>query len=382
MLIDRRVISQFDYLLFGLALLIPVCGLVVLFSAGYDADRQVQLVSWLSPIPSEAFARQSVFLIMGLFALLVGTTIRPSILTRLAYPLYGLCVLLLIFVDLFGTIVNGSQRWLSLGGFSIQPSEPAKLATILVLARYFSRNPPRPGGYSFKEILIPGILFGAPAGLIMGQPDLGTALVVVFIGLGMLLFMGVRPKVLIMLAVPALIAIYPAWLSLHDYQRRRIEVLVNPELDPRGSGYHITQSKIAVGSGKIFGKGYMEGTQTQLEFLPEHTTDFVFSVLAEEWGFVGCFFVLSLYFTFILGILRVVARSRELFSGLMMLGIGMLFFTHTMINIGMVIGLLPVVGIPMPLFSHGGSALISTMFSIGLLLGADMRRFLFSRGGS
>ena len=382
MLIDRRVISQFDYLLFGLALLIPVCGLVVLFSAGYDPDHQVQIVSWLSPIPSEAFARQSVFLLMGMFTLLLGTTIRPALLNRLAYPLYAVCIVLLVLVDLFGNIVNGSQRWLSFGGFNIQPAEPAKLATILVLARYFSRNPPRPGGYSFKELIVPGLLFGTPAGLIMGQPDLGTALVVIFVGSGLLLFMGVRPKVMVMLAVPALLAIYPAWLSLHDYQRRRLEVLINPGLDPRGSGYHITQSKIAVGSGKIFGKGYMEGTQTQLEFLPEHTTDFVFSVLAEEWGFIGCLFVLALYLSFILAILRAVARSRELFSGLMMLGIGILFFVHTTINVGMVIGLLPVVGIPLPLFSHGGSALISTMFSIGLLLGADMRRFVFSRGGT
>jgi rod shape determining protein RodA len=248
------------------------------------------------------------------------------------------------------------------------------------MARYLARHPPRPGGYGFKDLVPIVMIFGIPAGLILRQPDLGTAIVVGMIGLSMLLFMGVRWKVLFIVAALGLSALYPAWLSLHDYQRRRVEVLLNPELDPRGSGYHINQSKIAVGSGKVFGKGYLDGTQTQLEFLPEHTTDFVFSVLAEEWGFAGCLVVLSLYFALLSRMLQIVGRSRELFSGMMVLGIAAMVFIHSAVNIGMVIGLLPVVGIPLPLFSHGGSGLLSMMFSIGLILGIDMRRFLFSKG--
>jgi rod shape determining protein RodA len=382
MLIDRRMLKQFDFPLLGLALIIPLLGLVVLFSAGYDPDRLVTLVWFIPPVPSEAFARQTVFLLVGLGAMLVGMATSTTFLLRMSYVAWSLCVLLLILVDIFGVIVNGSQRWLLVPGLNIQlqPSEPTKLAIILTMARYLARHPPRPGGYGFKELIPIVMIFGIPAALILRQPDLGTAIVVGMIGLSMLLFMGVRWKVVFIVAALGLSALYPAWLSLHDYQRRRIEVLINPELDPRGSGYHINQSKIAVGSGKVFGKGYLDGTQTQLEFLPEHTTDFVFSVLAEEWGFAGCLVVLSLYFALLYRMLQIVGRSRELFSGLVVLGIAAMLFIHLAVNIGMVIGLLPVVGIPLPLFSHGGSVMLSVMFSIGLILGVDMRRFLFSKG--
>lgn len=375
--IDRRVLSQFDFVMLGLALLIPMLGLVVLFSAGYDPERPVQLVSWLAPIPSEAFGRQLVFFGIGIGAMICGAALPTQFFGKLSWVLYGTCILLLVGVAAFGTVVNGSQRWLSIAGMNIQPAEPTKLAIILAMARYLSRNPPKPGGYRFKEIIIPGLIFLIPAGLIIKQPDLGTAMVVMFIGGGMLLFMGIRPRVLLLMTITVLLSLYPAWHSLHDYQRKRIQVLIDSELDPKGSGYHISQSKIAVGSGGVFGKGYMKGTQTQLEFLPEHTTDFVFSVLAEEWGFVGCVVVLSTYLLFLWRVLRSVSRSKELFSGMVVLGIGMLIFAHTFINVGMVIGVLPVVGIPLPMFSHGGSALISCMFSIGIILGLDMRRLLF-----
>lgn len=377
MLIDRRVLSQFDYQLLVLCILIPCFGLVVLFSAGYDETRPVQLFSWMREIPSEAFARQLTFLGLGICALIAGLCISPQFLLKYAYLIYGACVVLLIAVDIFGSIVKGSQRWLSMGGFNIQPAEPTKLAVILAMARYLSKSLPKFELYSFKEIIVPGLIFLIPAALIMGQPDLGTATVVLFIGSAMVLFVGVRPKVLLALALPFLIGLYPAWNSLHDYQKRRVLVLLNPELDPKGSGYHINQSKIAVGSGAFFGKGYLEGTQTQLEFLPEHTTDFVFSVLGEEWGFVGCIAVISLYLYFLFRILRVVTRSKDIFPALVVFGIGSLIFFHTAVNIGMVIGLLPVVGIPLPLFSYGGSSMLSCMFSLGLILGFDMRRLIF-----
>ena len=379
MLIDRRVISQFDFILFGLCLFICTVGLTVLYSAGFDPDRISFSISWLAglEIHSQAFAKQSVFIGLGLIGMLIAMSIPPQYYFRLAYIVYGMCIVLLILVDVVGAIAKGSQRWLVLGPINIQPAEPTKLALILAMARYLSRNPPRIGGYTFKEIIIPGLIFGVPAGLIMGQPDLGTALVVTAVGGGMLLFAGVRVKVLVMLTVPVLLAIYPAWISLHDYQKRRIQVLFDPESDPRGSGYHINQSKIAVGSGSVFGKGYMQGTQTQLEFLPEHTTDFIFSVLAEEWGFVGSIGVLVLYLVFLFRLLRIVNRTKDLFFTCVCFGVTTLLFIHTLVNIGMVVGLLPVVGLPLPLFSYGGSSMVSCLFSLGMVLGLDMRRLTF-----
>lgn len=383
MLIDRRVISQFDFILFGLCLFICSVGLIVLYSAGYDPDRVSFSLSWLAglQIRSQAFAKQSVFIGLGLVGMLVAMSIPPQYYSRLAYVAYGVCLILLFLVDVVGAIAKGSQRWLVLGPINIQPAEPSKLAVILAMARYLSRNPPRPGGYQFKEIFIPGLIFGVPAALIMGQPDLGTALVVTGVGGGMLLFAGVRMKVLVMLAIPVLLAIYPAWMSLHDYQKRRIQVLFDPESDPKGSGYHINQSKIAVGSGAVFGKGYMQGTQTQLEFLPEHTTDFIFSVLAEEWGFVGSIAVLVVYMMFLFRMLHIVSRTKDLFFTFICFGVTTLLFTHTLVNLGMVVGLLPVVGLPLPLFSYGGSSMVSCLFSLGIVLGLDMRRLTFrSRG--
>ena len=375
MLIDRRLISQFDFVLLGLTFIIPVFGLIVLFSAGYDAEWSGVPLLWSSTvIRSQAFLKQFIFLGAGLVVLMLGVSISPNLLSRYAYALYGVCIVMLILVDVMGTIVNGSQRWLSLGSINVQPAEPTKLALILALGRYISRNPPRPGGYTFKELIIPALFFLIPTALILKQPDLGTAMVVSAVGGLMLLFAGIRPKVLLIAILSVLVATVPAWHALHDYQKKRVLVLIDPDIDPKGSGYHINQSKIAVGSGSLFGKGFMQGTQTQLEFLPEHTTDFIFSVLAEEWGFAGCIVVLSFYLAFLLRILHVVSRSKELHSGMVITGIGALIFVHSVVNVGMVMGILPVVGLPLPLFSYGGSSVLSCMFSMGIVLGLDMRR--------
>ncbi len=378
MWIDRRLVKQFDWILLALTLTIPIFGLVVLYSAGYDAEwGGVSLFWWPWQIQSQAFLRQFIFLAGGIVAIVVGVSLSPNFLNRVIYFLYFGCIILLVLVDLFGTVVNGSQRWLSVGGLNIQPAEITKLAVILTLGRYISRNPPKSGGYKFKELIAPFLLFLIPTGLILKQPDLGTAMVVCSVGFAMVLFAGIRVKVLLILLISGIIAVVPAWHMLHDYQKRRILVLVDPDIDPKGSGYHINQSKIAVGSGEFAGKGFMKGTQTQLEFLPEHTTDFIFSVLAEEWGFVGCMVVLALYMAFLMRIVSVIARSKELFLGMVIFGIGSQIFIHTVVNVGMVIGLLPVVGIPLPLFSYGGSSVLSCMFAIGLVLGLDMRRLVF-----
>jgi rod shape determining protein RodA len=382
MLIDRRTIAQFDWGLFLSVVAICGFGLINLFSASYDPNALYRLFSWLPfELHSQAFGRQLVFLGIGFMALLVVLCVPAQVFHRYAYVFYGVCVLLLIAVLGIGVVVNGSRRWLSFGGFNLQPAEPMKLGLILALGRYLAAHPPKPGGYTWRQLVIPAGMVALPMGLIIDQPDLGSALSVGIVGAAMILVMGVRLRLLVVGVLIGLAAAYPAWHALHPYQQSRIVTLFNPDADPRGKGYHIIQSKIAVGSGELLGKGYVQGTQTQLEFLPEHTTDFVFSVVAEEWGFVGCLFVIALYGFLVFRLLRVVARSRDLYGGIITLGVTAVLFFHTVINIGMVIGLLPVVGIPLPLFSHGGSSVLSAMIGIGIALGVSMRRYIFSPRG-
>ncbi len=379
MKIDRHLLRQFDWILFGLTLLIPCAGLVVLYSAGMDLDGPQKIFSWLSfEFSSPSFARQVIFIGFGLLVMAVALAIPTQWLYKLAIPGYVLGVLLLVAVELIGVTAKGSQRWLSLGPVTFQPSEMMKFAMIFCLARYLSRATPPPGGYGFFGLIVPFLIFGVPMVLIVMQPDLGTAMAIGAVGFSMVLFLGIRPKALIAMVLGFVLAVVPAWnFVLHDYQKRRVMVLFDPDADPLGSGYHIIQSKIAVGSGGFLGKGFMKGTQTQLEFLPEHTTDFIFSVLGEEWGFVGSLMVVCLYALLIYRMLRVVMRSKETFAALVIFGICAHVFFNSIINIGMVIGLLPVVGIPLPLFSYGGTSLASTMFAIGLVLGVGMRRLQY-----
>lgn len=379
---DRRLLSHFDWTLFYLVLLISLCGLVVLYSAGYHPDSEVNLFGVASfEFASAACLKQAVYIIVGLVLMAIGMSIPTQLFYHYAFILYALSMLLLFGVAGFGVVVNGSRRWLDLGVANLQPAEFMKLGLILTMARRLSQSPPRDGkAYRLVELIVPTIVIALPMGLIMQQPDLGTALSLGTVGIAQILFMGVRPKALLTIVVTLLVLAYPAWHTLHEYQQRRIIVLVNPESDPQGSGYHITQSKIAVGSGELFGKGYGQGTQTQLEFLPEHTTDFVFSVLAEEWGFVGSVSVIALFLALVSVMLRIANRSRDLFSCLVVFGITAQFFANIVINVGMVVGLMPVVGIPLPLISYGGSALLSLMFGLGIVQGVSMRRSMFRSG--
>jgi rod shape determining protein RodA len=377
--VDRRLLIHFDWMLLAFTVLIPCVGLLVLYSAGYDPETSVSLFGWLNlELHSAAFVKQAGYLVVGLLVMVVGMAIPTQWYHRYSYLVYGVALLLLLLVAACGVIVNGSRRWLDLGFFKLQPAEFMKLGLIVVMARVLSKAPPRDSiAFGFKELIIPMLWIAVPMALIIQQPDLGTALSLCIVGLGQILFVGVRPKVLVSAVVILCVLAYPAWNSLHQYQQRRIMVLLNPESDPQGSGYHITQSKIAVGSGELFGKGFQRGTQTQLQFLPEHTTDFVFSVLAEEWGFVGCTFLIGLFFCLILLMLRVAQRSRDLFSCLLVIGITTQVFAHLVINIGMVVGLMPVVGIPLPLVSYGGSSLLSLLFGLGIVQGVSMRRTAF-----
>lgn len=377
--IDRRLLTHFDWGLAFFSLFIPLFGLIVLFSAGYDADGTVNLFGFLTvEFPSAACLKQAIYLLVGLFVMLVGICVPTQVLYRYSFALYGMALLLLVAVASFGVVVNGSRRWLDLGGFNLQPSEFMKLGLIVTMARVLSKRTPRDGvSYRFSELLVPALFIGIPMVLIAKQPDLGTALSLGMVGVAQILFIGVRRKTLLAFVAVVFVLAYPAWEMLHDYQQRRILVLLDPESDPKGSGYHITQSKIAVGSGELFGKGYRQGTQTQLEFLPEHTTDFVFSVLAEEWGFFGSVVLLGLFFGLFVTMLRIAARTRDLFACLLAFGITAQIFAHVVINIGMVIGIMPVVGIPLPLISYGGSSMLSILFGLGIVQGVSIRRMQY-----
>ncbi|MDZ4786263.1 MAG: rod shape-determining protein RodA [bacterium] len=380
MLIDRRIFNHFNYKLLLATLFICAAGLVVLYSAGFDPNSTSRNLGIFGYAPkSVPFTKQAMFMGVGLIFMLVGMVVNSQSLYRVAYPFYIACILMLIGVLLFGTVVNGSRRWFPIGDFRFQPSEIAKVAVILVMARYLSRTRLPLGGFTLKSIIIPTLLMLLPMSLIIRQPDLGTALSLGSAGFGMLFFVGIRPRTLVSLAILGAIAVVPVWNSLHDYQKRRVWTLIDPTSDPLGSGYHLNQSKIAVGSGAFAGKGYFQGTQAQLEFLPEHTTDFVFSVLAEEWGFLGSVIVLGLYFFFMVSLLSIISKSRDIFASFIVVGVSSLFFFHIIVNIGMVIGILPVVGITLPLFSYGGSSVLVSMFCIGIVLGISMRKYQFGR---
>ena len=307
-------------------------------------------------------------------ALWVAAMIPPALLMRIALPLYGVGVALLVAVALFGVTNKGAQRWLDIGITRIQPSEVLKIATPLMLAWYFQQ---REGTLRWTDFLIAALILMVPVGLIAKQPDLGTAILVLAAGGYVIFFAGLAWRVIVGLIVAGLGALPLLWMVMHEYQRQRVLTLIDPTSDPLGKGFHIIQSMIAVGSGGVFGKGWGEGTQSRLDFLPEHTTDFIFSVFAEEFGLVGVVGMLLL-FTFIIGrSLWIVAQSRDTFARLVGSALAMTFFLFVVLNSGMISGVLPVVGVPMPLMSYGGTSAVSLLAGFGIILSVNAhRRFM------
>ncbi len=297
-------------------------------------------------------------------------------LEKLGYPLYILSILTLVVVIVAGKTVAGSRRWLPLGPLSFQPAELAKIAVILALATYFNRRP-RLEAMGLKDLVIPGLLVLVPVALIIKQPDLGSGILLALVAGSMILFVGVRWRTLAGLALSMALCSPVVWMLLKAYQRQRVLTFVNPEKDPLGAGYHILQSMIAVGSGQFWGKGFLRGTQSQLYFLPEQHTDFVFSVFAEEWGFVGSTVLLLLFAGLALWGLRVARDCKDRFGHFLALGVTALIFWQIFVNLCMVTGVMPVVGIPLPLFSYGGSSLVTTLLGLGFLFNIRMRRYLF-----
>ena len=305
--------------------------------------------------------------------MLTVALIHPKVWLALAWPIYIVSMLLLVAVDVIGKIGMGAQRWLVIGPMQIQPSEIAKVAVILVLARYYhglSKEQASRFLYTLPALLV--IL--APVALVMVQPDLGTAMLVLMGGGALLFVAGVRLWMFLVAGVSAVACLPIAWSLMHDYQKKRVLTFLDPDRDPLGAGYHITQSKIAIGSGGLFGKGFLKGTQSSLNFLPEKQTDFIFTTFVEEWGMVGAFGLLVLFALVLIWGFSIAFRCQHHFGRLLALGVTALMFLYVFINAAMVMGLLPVVGVPLPLVSNGGTAMVSVMFACGLLIGVSVYR--------
>jgi rod shape determining protein RodA len=311
---------------------------------------------------------------LGLGIMLITALFPPRFWMGMSYPIYLGALALLVGVELFGDTVNGAQRWLAIGPIRMQPSEIMKIAVVLALARFYHDLPADKINSPFG-LLAPAFLIAAPAALILHQPDLGTAVLVGVTGGAIVFLAGLSWRIILGGAIAAAFAI-PAFLQfgLEDYQRRRIFTFLNPEEDPLGAGYHILQSKIALGSGGLTGRGFIQGTQTQLNFLPEKQTDFIFTILGEEFGLVGGLAVLALYALILANTVAIAASCKSVFLRLVVMGIATTFALYVFINIGMVTGMLPVVGVPLPLVSYGGTVMLAVLFGFGLILGAHIHR--------
>ncbi len=345
---------------FVFILLIFIAGIFTLYSAAGGN---------FSPWASKQILYFACFLPIATFIILIDINIWH----KLSYIIYIFALLLLIYVEFSGHTAMGATRWIKLaGGLSIQPSETMKLGLVIGLARYFSNKNIKEIQKN-KKLIIPLLMIFTPAALVLKQPDLGTALILIAIGISILFIVGVQWWKFAICGVLFISALPFTWkYALHDYQRKRIEVFLNPENDPLGSGYNITQSKIAIGSGGFLGKGYLKGTQSQLAFLPEKQTDFIFTTYTEETGFIGGIFIITLYsiltgFSFWLSF-----KSKYTYSRIIIAGVGFIMFFHVFVNIGMVMGILPVVGVPLPLFSYGGTITAISLLSFSFLLNADL----------
>ena len=349
--LSRFAVRHVDGMLLAAILLLMFTGLLALISASNGNFTRV--------------SAQLVNMLVALGVMWIFANIPPHYLMRLALPLFVLGCGLLVGVALFGEIANGARRWLHIGVARIQPSELMKIAVPLMLAWYFNRNE---SSLKLRNYLIAAVLLAAPVALIVRQPDLGTALLILASGCYVIFLAGLPWRIIAGLAVAGLSSLPFVWAALHDYQRQRILTLLDPTEDPLGAGYHIIQSTIAVGSGGVLGKGWMNGTQTHLDFIPERTTDFIFAVYAEEFGLLGNGVLLLLFLFVITRAMIITANAPTLFARLMGGAITMTFFTYAFVNMGMVSGILPVVGVPLPLVSYGGTSLVSICLGFGILM--------------
>lgn len=347
----RRFILHLDPVLSAALGIMLLVGLIVLYSASGG--------SWMRVLA------QAVNMMVALTALWLMANMPLHYLMRLAVPVYIIGVILLIAVALFGEINNGARRWLDLGIATIQPSELMKIAVPLMMAWYFEKHE---ATLTLKNYFVAALLLALPVLFILRQPDLGTALLITASGFYVLFLAGLSWRIMLALFVGALASMPVLWSSMHDYQRQRVLTLFDPTQDMLGTGYHTIQATIAVGSGGIFGKGYLNGTQAHLDFLPERTTDFVFAVYSEEFGLFGNLILLGLYLFIIARGFVITANASTYFTRLMAGSITLTFFTYAFVNMGMVSGILPVVGVPLPLISYGGTSMVTLLLGFGMLM--------------
>ena len=345
-------------LLVGLGLL-ALYGLAILYSAsGQSLDTVL---------------RTLVRIALGTAAMLALTHASPNLLRRLSPWIYVIGIVLLLVVELTGVIGKGAQRWLNLGIVRFQPSEIMKLAVPMLAAWYLHDRPLPP---DWRAMLMLAVIIFLPAGLVAMQPDLGTAALIAASGALLALMAGLSLRIVVVLLLLAVGGAFAGWHFLHDYQRERVLTFLNPQTDPLGAGYHIIQSQIALGSGGVFGKGWMHGSQAQLQFLPERSTDFIFAVVGEEFGLIGLILLLALYLFIVARALWLAMQTNDTYSRLLGLCIALTFFVYVFINAGMVSGLLPVVGVPLPLVSYGGTSVVTLLAGFGILMGLYSHRKL------
>jgi len=373
-MLDQRRFSNLPWGMVALIFAIALMGLATVYSATYTPRG-----------PSSLYYRQLVWLAIGVMVMFLALVVDYHTVARYAYVLYAVSLVLLLLVMAFGKTGMGAQRWLAIGPFSFQPSEFAKLSLTLALARYFAEDPKR-GGYGLRDLVIPGAMVMAPLVLVLKQPDLGTALMLLLTSSMIVILAGIRVRsVIVVLLIGATIASsvflvppvrHKIWGKLKPYQQNRIRAFVDPGSDPLGSGYHANQSKIAVGSGQITGKGFRQGTQSQMAFLPERHTDFIFAVISEEHGLLGAGLLVILYLVLLLTGVDTATNAKDRLGVLMAGGIVSMISLYVFINVGMAVGIVPVVGVPLPLVSYGGTSIITTFLALGLLLNIQIRRFM------
>ena len=354
-----QFVKHIDSFLMACLFFTLIVGLFVLYSASGQNIARVY--------------GQGINIVVALSFMWTAANIAPNKLERFALPLYTLGVLLLIAVAVFGSVSHGARRWLSLGFTQIQPSELMRIAMPMMLAWYFSKREGKP---AMADFAIGGLLLLVPVALIIKQPDLGTAILIAASGFYILFLAGLSWKLLLGGAVAFAASTPILWSSLHDYQRRRIEILLDPTQDPLGAGYHTIQAIIALGSGGMAGKGWIKGTQAQLDFLPERSTDFIFAVFGEEFGLLGNILLLVLFSLIILRGLVIASQAQNTFTRLLAGSITLTFFTYAFVNMGMVSGILPVVGVPLPLISYGGTSMVTLCLSFGILMSIQTHKKL------
>ncbi|MGV3278580.1 rod shape-determining protein RodA [Rickettsiales bacterium LUAb2] len=345
-----------------LLLLLSIIGILMQYSAG-NGDFYVYALS------------QTIKVSIGFILLFIIYNIKISFIFSITDIIYILCLILVIAVNILGSIHLGAQRWLRVGSFAIQPSELMKVALIMMLAKFLYKIPTNQEGKLVNYIL-PATLSFLPFLLILGQPDLGTAIIILLTTVIMFFISGLKVRYFVLVGLAGIIITPLLWLNLYDYQKQRIITFINPESDPLGSGYHIIQSKIAIGSGGFVGKGFLNGSQSQLDFIPEKQTDFVFALFTEEFGFIGAMLLLLIYTGLIINSLIMAYKCNYTYGKFIIIGITSILFCHVFINIGMVSGILPVVGVPLPLVSFGGTSLTAIMLGFGLILNINKTEFL------